>query len=504
MNETEPHDERSDPSPGPSVEREILPEVSPKSDAPAGRFASHCGVPHGFCLQWQDDASGPWHTVAVPAAYLLHEGDLLTETGDASALAAALGGVLGAVPLYVQAIDGRFFVVEVSGRERLQTRGVAVVTGWVEAGETFLVERRAFRLWPGDRPPLQVDAVDAVAEDEPIAEPLLAAGFPPDFVPDLLLTTRRGRQRQRQYESQRLVSLFGSHAECKFQLNSRAVGPVHCSLVATPQGVWLVHLAAGRQTHLRGQPVRVAPVPNGSQLAIGRFEVVVEQRDAADEEGLVPDTSGRSSLPAMVPPVAASPAVSGDHTLARQLGVTSEEWSALQATASSQSESELLREVLLEMADGHQAAMTSAREMVGDVLAAQERQHQRQLELQQQQVEAIQQQNAQLMEVLQTLAGKTGTQPPAAAPPQPIVQPAQPQQITVKVETKGSELPPAAVAAPPPQSLERPPDDATQEVRDAWVRGQLHSISEELQTANRRGLKKLLGGFLRNRGEALK
>ena len=78
----------------------------------------------------------------------------------------------------------------------------------------------------------------------------------------------------------------------------------------------------------------------------------------------------------------------------------------------------------------------------------------------------------------------------AAIPPQNQIPP---EPNAAPPAQKPAELPAPETSAPLPSPPPRPEDP---EIREAWVRSQLHTISESLKKEQDRGVKKLLKSLL--------
>ncbi len=89
----------------------------------------------------------------------------------------------------------------------------------------------------------------------------------------------------RRYRVTRDVTLIGSSGDVKIQLSHPSVSNVHCSVVRTPTGLWLVDLLSADGTIVNGLVEPLAPLQPGDEFQVGRFLVAVRYEDSDDSEG---------------------------------------------------------------------------------------------------------------------------------------------------------------------------------------------------------------------------
>ena len=78
-----------------------------------------------------------------------------------------------------------------------------------------------------------------------------------------------------EWQMQRPVTLIGWSRQCAVQLQDDSVSRVHCSLVRTESGVWIVDLLGLAGTSVNGQPVQYARLKAGYELQIGKYRIKV-------------------------------------------------------------------------------------------------------------------------------------------------------------------------------------------------------------------------------------
>ncbi|QDU18689.1 FHA domain-containing protein [Urbifossiella limnaea] len=163
---------------------------------------------------------------------------------------------------WIQVLDGRAYALDLGSRAGVVwpdgTRG----PGWMEPGVPLKVGpfrvtlRNPVSARPGrfEVPPTQGD-------------PNLTATRP-----GVQLEFRSGRPPKDRWAINRVLTLVGKSEACKLNLLADDVAPYHCGLVLTPTGLWVVDLS-GQGVVVNGERMRVAPLPDGASLSVGRFHI---------------------------------------------------------------------------------------------------------------------------------------------------------------------------------------------------------------------------------------
>ncbi len=164
---------------------------------------------------------------------------------------------------YLQVLGSRLFAVDLESRTGLSLDGIRRHATWIDPGQNLAVGPYQLQL---QAPPPPASPTHPVPSGDPLkelpeTEPALLASI--DFY---LGTKRIGRWRMN-----RLLALVGSSARCRVRLRDTSVSRVHCSLVATPRGVWVVDLRSRMGTRLRGELIGLARLEEGDTLQIGTF-----------------------------------------------------------------------------------------------------------------------------------------------------------------------------------------------------------------------------------------
>jgi pSer/pThr/pTyr-binding forkhead associated (FHA) protein len=189
---------------------------------------------------------------------------------------------------YLQLVGGRLFCVDLGSRVGTYLDGRCRRAGWVDRGETIRIGPYRLRLVGGDREPSEVDG------DE-----LEAPGRSPR--PGLALNLSHRSLRWSTCSPAGELILVGSSADCQARLLDPSVSGVHCALLRTPNGGWVVDLLGRGGVAINGTRTRLGRVAEGDELRIGDSLVRLPSTRLAD--GTSPTTSNHatSPLPSSVP-----------------------------------------------------------------------------------------------------------------------------------------------------------------------------------------------------------
>jgi pSer/pThr/pTyr-binding forkhead associated (FHA) protein len=157
--------------------------------------------------------------------------------------------------LYLQVLNGRLFAVHLSYRIPTFFGDEPLPAGWVAAGRNLTFG------------PYSLSFPDAFASGiTPSQSPLAAGSF---AGPPVTIEMTNGRPGANRAVIDRVLTLVGNEAVCKLRINSSRVSAVHCSLVRTPRGLWVVDLASREGVLVNGAAVRAALLGDGDVLELG-------------------------------------------------------------------------------------------------------------------------------------------------------------------------------------------------------------------------------------------
>jgi pSer/pThr/pTyr-binding forkhead associated (FHA) protein len=197
---------------------------------------------------------------------------------------------------YLQLRGGRIFFHDLGSRAETRSKRTPGPSGWIDYGERLAIG--PYRLWFSRADP-----------DEPGREPV-----DPEALPDpgaaLELPGDLPGPARRQLEHP--VTLLGASPRCEVSLPDPDLCQLHCSLVRTPKGVWVVDLRSRSGTRVNGAAVRCAYLEDGDELQLGRFRLRLRydqppptplRRDDFAQARPIPPAV-LPGVPALVPPLA--------------------------------------------------------------------------------------------------------------------------------------------------------------------------------------------------------
>lgn len=167
---------------------------------------------------------------------------------------------------YFQFLGGRILFFDLSSRTGTHWNGEARLAGRFHLDDEIVIGPYAIR-WSAnefhDEPAPESVPVDA---DDPLGPSL--SDLTLEFLNVLLPTGARPV-----WHLQRAVTLIGWSRECAVQLQHGSISRVHCSLVRTAAGVWVVDLLGQGGTQVNGQPVRSGRLKDGYELQVGMYRI---------------------------------------------------------------------------------------------------------------------------------------------------------------------------------------------------------------------------------------
>jgi pSer/pThr/pTyr-binding forkhead associated (FHA) protein len=162
---------------------------------------------------------------------------------------------------WVQVLGGRVFAVDLGSHSGLVWPGGGRGPGWLDVGTPVRIG--PFHL-----------SLRSSASTKPSSYPSgynpLAADTAAKTRSAVSLEFRNGRRAKDRWHVNRLLTLIGRAPDCKIHLNADDISPYHCGIVSTRTGLWVVDLS-GRGVVVNGERMRVAPLPQGAELWVGRF-----------------------------------------------------------------------------------------------------------------------------------------------------------------------------------------------------------------------------------------
>lgn len=225
-------------------------------------FAADCSAQLPLRLQVTDERSGENEEVLVDRPFALIGS---SETADVR----LIHPDVSRNHAYLQIIEGRVLCCDLASRTGTHWGEEIRSRGWMDVGDVIFVGPFSLRL-------VDNEFVDPPSDEMPIA--MVQAPRVRVRQPNMLLTFLNARSRSGNSRVSRLhspVTLVGWSHLCQLRLQHRSVGRVHCSLVWTPEGLWVVDLMCRGGTRVNRDWVSFARLDDRDEMEMGRFHLKV-------------------------------------------------------------------------------------------------------------------------------------------------------------------------------------------------------------------------------------
>ncbi|HEY1186228.1 MAG TPA: FHA domain-containing protein [Gemmata sp.] len=224
------------------------------SDPLIARFAEACGATAPLHLRVDLVGGG------VLAEGLLHQPFALVGRDDACDVTLSDPDV-NPRHMWLQVLGGRVYALDLGSRTGVVWPSGVRGSGWLDPGTGAKLGPFLLRV----RGPVAAPPSAFAPEYNPLAaDPSTRHRAP------ATLEFRNGKRARDRWAVNRVLTLVGRSPECKIHLTADDISPYHCGLVSTPAGLWVVDLS-GRGVVVNGERMRVAPLPHGAELWVGRF-----------------------------------------------------------------------------------------------------------------------------------------------------------------------------------------------------------------------------------------
>ena len=174
---------------------------------------------------------------------------------------------------YLQVIDGRVFCVDLGSGAPTFWGVEPCSCGWLSRGDVVRIGSYILQL-PGDAPCSALDV-----NGRPLPNPLKDGLSDPTAFPRYELGLFDASLSEIVHVIDQRITLIGRLPICSVQLEDDSVSRVHCALVLTQDGLWLIDLLGKDGTRLDGKPVSCEAVQNGSELTVGAYSISVWRRE---------------------------------------------------------------------------------------------------------------------------------------------------------------------------------------------------------------------------------
>jgi pSer/pThr/pTyr-binding forkhead associated (FHA) protein/chromosome segregation ATPase len=165
---------------------------------------------------------------------------------------------------YLQQLGGRVFCVDLDSRTGIRWGGEVRRAGWLRPDQGIQIGPFTLEHVMADQAG-GVPGGGVATEWNPLQDPVNDPGLLPWIIAE------RDNIVLAQMRMNRVMVLAGSLPSCRVRLPDARVSRLHCCLVRTAQGVWVIDLLSKNGTCLNDQPVRWALVKEGDRLRVGPY-----------------------------------------------------------------------------------------------------------------------------------------------------------------------------------------------------------------------------------------
>jgi pSer/pThr/pTyr-binding forkhead associated (FHA) protein len=194
--------------------------------------------------------------------------------------------------VYLQVVEGQAFWVDLDSRSGTLANGQLRKFGWLEAGKILRIGPFELQRLVEEKSILE----DHAFESKPAISPLVARSHVTQPLPDVTLEFLNGPSRSACWPMNRVMSLIGAAAGCKFRLADPSVSLFHCVLLRTPVGLWVIDLLGLDGIVVNDALVRYALLTDNAILKIGRYRIRIRSQFAGREHALPSDSERRTQL----------------------------------------------------------------------------------------------------------------------------------------------------------------------------------------------------------------
>ncbi|MFO0953206.1 MAG: FHA domain-containing protein [Isosphaeraceae bacterium] len=404
---------------------------------------------------------------------------------------------------FLQVVEGRLFFVDLESRTGTLVDGVSAEAGWCEAGQALAVGPYTLRPVPlgdgaGWAPP---------PADPPRPNPLLARSSEGHDLPKVALEFQSRSSGHSIWRMNPLLALVGSSARCKVRLLDTNVSKLHCALVRTADGLWVVDLLGRGGITVNGASIRCARLNANDLLGLGQVTVRTSFEAAGADGSAVPipwqpptptTPSFTRPAPAWSPPVPSEPLM--PQSFPTNLPATFDP--AGPAGALSQNEPALslllghFGQMQQQMLDQFQQTMMMMVQMFGGM-------HREQMGLMREELDRLRELNSEMASIKAELAARPagGFAPPKSqgASAIPMPPPGGPYHFGTgnRIVPNGHHPSPGSSSDDPPPAAPQaeavPPLEPAADVHD-WLNERLTAITTEQQNRWQRVMGMIRGG----------
>ncbi|MGE3313829.1 MAG: FHA domain-containing protein [Planctomycetaceae bacterium] len=179
---------------------------------------------------------------------------------------------------YIQPLRGSLFCIDLGSKSGLKWGQKRRDSGWLSPSASLSVGPYQIALTEEDFLDAAEDASSGQREN-----PLERMEQGLDDYPRFELVISQKDSEPRAVPIDRLITLIGRSNSCAVQLADESVSRIHCSLVLTPDGLWVIDLLGKSGVIVGEKQLRSAPLEHGDRLRVGSFSITVNQLTSTDD-----------------------------------------------------------------------------------------------------------------------------------------------------------------------------------------------------------------------------
>ena len=196
-------------------------------------------------------------------------------------------GTISRRHVYLQAVEGRLFGIDLGSRTGVRLRGKPWRAGWLDAGDILGVGSYEVRIEESGT----TNRAEGFAADANRHDPLSSCYKARNRLPGVSLEISAASGVPTLWRMGRVMVLVGSSPDCKLRIDDQNVAAFHCGLIRTEAGPWVVDLLGEGGTFLNGNYVRSARLEHGDGLQVGPAMIRIRLDDPT------PNGRGRAIQP---------------------------------------------------------------------------------------------------------------------------------------------------------------------------------------------------------------
>jgi pSer/pThr/pTyr-binding forkhead associated (FHA) protein len=178
---------------------------------------------------------------------------------------------------YLQVLGDRVFCVDLGSKSGIFWGLERRTSGWIPRGESIRIASYTLQVL-GD-----TDLGFSEPGDTGLPNPLEAGLDDTNTLPHYALEFLEDSLPQTVRTIDRRMTLIGRHSICRVRFDDDSVSRVHCALVLTAEGLWVVDLLGRDGTRRDGTRVRYELLQSGCEIAVGVHSMIVWLRELSPQ-----------------------------------------------------------------------------------------------------------------------------------------------------------------------------------------------------------------------------